>query len=215
MGFKDLFKSTKELEREKRRELRSKERQAARGISRLAKNVRDLEKERAKVWAKARELVQAGQKVEAAKLLEQYKALGVQINRLEKQRMFAQNKLNRVSAAGTIGEITGAIADFAEGMDVNPDKVDEAIGRIDEVSGEIDEANQVVDEAYAADLEKTAEEMEAQDEVSVDDDLMAALESEAAADILGGKVAEEQRSKNDINAGRDRLRTLLAEDKEP
>ena len=215
MGFKDLFKSTKELEREKRRELRSKERQAARGISRLAKSVRDLEKERAKIWAQARGLVQAGQKQEAAKLLQQYKALAVEINRLEKQRMFAQNKLNRVAAAGAIGEITGAIADFAEGMDVSPDKVDEDVGRIDDATGEIDEVNRVVDEAYAADLEKTAEETEAQGEVEVDDDLMASLESEAAADILGGKIADIPKRTEDINAGRDRLRALLEQDKEP
>ena len=46
---------------------------------------------------------------------------------------------------------------------------------------------------------------------AVDEDLMAALESEAAADILGGKVVDDQKSQEDINSGRDRLRALLEE----
>jgi len=211
MGLSDLFKSSKEIEREKRRALRAKEREAERGISRLARQVRELEKERAAVWAHARELVQAGKRSEAARLVNQYKVMGVEINRLERQRMLAQNKLSRVSAAGTLGSVTSAIAGFADGMDVDPDKISDELDSISDVEGEIDEMNRVVDEAYESDMVKASAAAELQGAEATDDELMSELESEAASEVLGGGVVDAESSNEDINAGRDRLRALLNE----
>ena len=213
MGLSDLFKSTKEIEREKRKELRSKEREAERGISRLARDVRKLEKSRAVVWVRARELLQAGRRDEAARLLNQYKMMGVQINNLEKQRMLAQNKLTNVSAAGTLGMITGAIAGYAEGMDIDPDKVGENIDAISNVEGEIEEVNNIVKEAYESDMQKASEASEEQDGEVTDEELMAELESEAVGEIgVSGRMANSvSGGMDDINAGRDRLRNLLDE----
>ena len=209
MGFSDLFKSSKELAREKRKALRAKEREAERGIARLARQVRTLEKERAGVWARARELVQAGKREDAARLVNQYKIMGVEINRLERQRMVAQNKLSRVSAAGTLGAVTSAIAGFAGGMDVDPDKIGEDIDSIADVESEIDEVNQVVDEAYESDMGKAASLAEAQGAEATDEELMSELESEAAAEVRAGGVPSVDRKPEDINAGRDRLRALI------
>ena len=68
MGFRDLFKSTKEREREARREKRRHERSVERVIDRMGDRIKALEKERAKIWAKAKELLQAGTKLEAKRL---------------------------------------------------------------------------------------------------------------------------------------------------
>ena len=171
--------------------------------------MRTLEKERAGVWARARELVQAGTREDAARLVNQYKIMGVEINRLERQRMVAQNKLSRVSAAGTLGVVTSAIAGFAGGMDVDPDKIGEDIDSIADVESEIDEVNQVVDEAYESDMGKAASLAEAQGAEATDEELMSELESEAAAEVRAGGVPSVDRKPEDINAGRDRLRALI------
>lgn len=188
MGLRDLFKSSKERAKEKRRLQRAKERAAKRGIKSLSRDAATLQKERDEIWARAREFVATGRKAEAAKLLQQYKVLGVQINRLEKQRMFAQNKLNTVTTAGTLGEITGAIADYAEGLGVDPDGIGENIDAINDVEGDIDAVNDVLDGACEEDAEKTAEAAKGQDDVAIDDDLMAALESEAAGAVANGST---------------------------
>lgn len=211
MGFRDLFKSTKELEREKRRAQRRQERQIERVIDRMGERIKAQEKERAKIWEKAKELLQAGKKIEAKRLLERYKGMEVLVNRLEKQRMLWQGRLNTIATAGDANEISSALAGFGEMLKIDPDKLVDDLERIDEVEGEINEVNSVLDKAYEKDNEKIAAEAESQSEVSVDEDLMAALESEAAADVLGGKVAEGGMSDDDINAGRDRLRALLNE----
>ena len=211
MGFRDLFKSTKELEREKRRTQRRQERQIERVIDRMGERIKAQEKERAKIWEKAKELLQAGKKIDAKRLLERYKGMEVLINRLEKQRMLWHGRLNTIATAGDANEVSSALADFGEMLNIDPDKLVDDLERIDDVEGEIKEVNSVLDKAYEKDNEKIAAEAESQAEVSVDEDLMAALESEAAADVLGGKVTEGDMSDDDINAGRDRLRALLNE----
>lgn len=212
MGFRDLFKSTKEREREARREKRRHERSVERVIDRMGDRIKALEKERAKIWAKAKELLQAGKKLEAKRLLERYKGMEVLVNRLEKHQMLWQGKLNTLATAGDANEASAALAEFGEMLNVDPDKIVDDLERVEDVEGEIKEVNSILDKAYEKDNERIAEEAESQGEVSVDNDLMAALESEAAADVLGGKLPDAAaRSEEDINAGRDRLRALLNE----
>lgn len=211
MGFRDLFKSTKELEREKRRAQLRQERQIERVIDRMGDRIRTQEKERAKIWAKAKELLQAGKKLDAKRLLERYKGMEVLVNRLEKQRMLWQGRLNTIATAGDANEISAALANFGEMLNIDPDRIVDDLERMDEVEGEIKEVNSILDKAYEKENEKIVAEAESQAEVSVDEDLMAALESEAAADVLGGKIAEGEISDDEINTGRDRLRALLNE----
>lgn len=213
MGFADLFKSKKEREREQRREQRANERQAERGLARMGQRIKKLEKERILVWQKARELVLSGHKDEAGKLVSTYKILGVQINSLEKQRLVIQNKLNNVATAGDLSAIVGAIARYAGGMDVDADGVQEGLDVVTDVEGEIAEVNQVVNSAFDEDVAKAGETAEAQRNEETDDELMSALEREAAAEVSGGKVGAEttETPSENINSGRDRLRALLKE----
>ena len=213
MAFLDFFKSSKELEREKRRRQRASERRAERGIRHLASLAKGMERERAALWQKARELLQAGQKEEAARLLRQYKLLGVQLERMEQQKMLSQNKLNRVEAAGEIGGITAAIADVAEGAGVDPDEIADNFDRIADVEEDADEVDSVVQDEIRKDLEKAAEQTEGKEDLPDDDELMRELENEAAAEILGPKVAEDGvQAQDGINEGRDKLRKLLDEE---
>lgn len=210
MGFADLFKSTKELEREKRKAQRSNERQVERGLVRMDGRIKKLEKQRALLWAKAREMVQAGQKSEAAKMVNQYKILGVQINNLEKQRLLIQGKLNNVATAGDLGNIVKALESFAVGVDIDPDEIQSGLDSVADVEGEIGDVNSVVNEFFEEDVAHAGEAAEAQGSEVTDEDLMSALESEAAAEVSGGKVSElSVESKENINSGRDRLRALL------
>ena len=211
MGFKDLFKSAKERERDRRRAKRHQERNIERVIDKMGDRIKAQEKERAKLWEKAKELLQSGKKLEAKRLLERYKGMEVLINRLEKQRMLWQSKLNTIATAGDANEISAALADFGDMLNIDPDKIVDDLERVDDVEGDIKDVNSIIDKEYEKDNAKIAEESEAQSEVSVDDDLMSALESEAAADVLGGKVSDATKSADDINAGRDRLRVLLNE----
>lgn len=210
MGFADLFKSTKEREREARRAKRQKERQIERVIDRIADRVKVQEKERAQLWTKARELLQAGKKLDAQRLLQRYKGLEVLINRLERQQMLWRGKLNTIATAADANEAAAALAGFSELLNIDPDKIVDDLERVEDAEDEIKEVNSVLDKAYEKDNEKIAAESDKLGDVAVDEDLMAALESEAAAEI-GGGLANVTKTEDDINAGRDRLRALLDE----
>jgi hypothetical protein len=210
MGFADLFKSTKEREREARRAKRQKERQVERVVDRIADRIKVQEKERAQLWAKAREMLQAGKKLDAQRLLQRYKGLEVLINRLERQQMLWRGKLNTIATAADANEAAAALAGFSEMLDIDPDRVVDDLERVEDAEGEIKEVNSVLDKAFEKDNEKIASESEKLGDVTVDEDLMAALESEAAAEI-GGGLANASKTEDDINAGRDRLRALLEE----
>ncbi len=216
MALSDLFKSSKEKELEKRKAKREKERRVERAIDRISDRVKDLEKERAKIWEKARMLLQNGQKTEAARLLQTYKSQGVMIARYEKQKIFAQNQLNIIVGASDMNTIAEGLGELAGIQDFSPEQLETNLDAMDMVSDDVKDMNKVLDKAFEKDQERLANEADATSDVSVDDDLMKALESEAAAGVLGGRVVDtttksESATKNDINAGRNRLKELLGE----
>lgn len=216
MGLSDLFKSTKELEREKKRAQRAMEREVENAIERNAERIRALEKERTKTWENARALVSGGQKSEAARLLQIYKAQGVQIGKLERQKTFAQNQLDRIAGAADMQNVAGVMKNLVAAMNLDPDEFEANLDDVADASDDIKDIDKAMDKAYNKDQERLIAEAEAMNESTIEDEeLMAALEGEAAAGVLGDRVvdhapADKVRS-DDINAGRDRLKALLGD----
>ena len=216
MGLTDLFKSSKEIEREKRRAQRARERQVENAIDRNKDRIKELEKQRAAIWAKARTLLANGQRSEAARLLQNYKAQGVQIAKLERQSMFVQNQLDRIAGAADMQNAADALSKLATIMDLDPNAFEDSLDSVSAVSDDIKDIDKIMNKAFEKDQERMSAEAEAAAESSVEDEeLMAALENEAAAGVLGDKVADPVPSKetvsDEINAGRDRLKALLGE----
>lgn len=189
MGIFDIFRSPSEIERRKRHAQRHHERSVERVIARIARRIKMQEKERASLWAKAKDCLVAGKKADARRLLERYKALDVMIIRLERQRTLWQARLNAFSSAGDASEATEALAQFGKLLDVDPEKIVDALEKIDDVSGEIGDIDAVLDREYKRDADNVAKIASAIGDANVDDDLMTALENEAAADIVGGPPA--------------------------
>ena len=215
MAISDLFKSTEQREREKKRALRKKLHEAGRGVENMGERIKELEKQRSAIWAKAVQAIKAGQKIEAARLVQQYKAYGSQIRAIDKQRLVAQSRLTSVSTAGDIGAVMGVIADISKGMNIDVGQIEEDIGQLDDVAAEIRDVNQVIDRTYEKDVERVSAETEKVDAESGDAELMAALEREAAAEVSGGKIiinvgSEKAADIADIDDGVGRLNARLA-----
>lgn len=215
MAISDLFKSTEQRELEKKRELRKKQHEAERGIDNMGDRIKELEKQKSAIWGKAIQATKAGQKTEAARLVQQFKALGVQISRIDKQRIVAQSRLTSVATAGDIGAVTGIIADLAKGQNIDATLIEGNLDQINEVSDDIRDVNQVIDKAYEKDMDRVAAEAEQVNAETADAELMAALEREAAAEVSGGKVVinvgkESAVETGDIDDGVSRLNARLA-----
>ena len=217
MGLADLFKSTKEKEREKKREQRAKEREVENAIERSNDRIKELEKERTAAWEKARTALVNGHKTEAARLVQTYKALGVQISKIERQKTFARNQLDRIAGAADMQNVSKALSELVRVMNLDPDEFEENLDNVEAVSGDIKDMDRAMNKAFEKDQERMISEADAEKENTIEDaELMAALENEAAAGVLGDKVADiaasgKESTLDDINAGRDRLKALLDE----
>ena len=86
--FKNLFKSTREKEKEKKCEL---ERKLNEEIEKLNEAIEKLEAEKEKVWASAVKALQGGDRMGADKLLIEYKMIESQIHRLMRYAQTIQN----------------------------------------------------------------------------------------------------------------------------
>ncbi len=216
MAISDLFKSTEQRELEKKRELRRKQREAERGIDNMGDRIKELEKQRSAIWEKAIQATMAGQKAEAARLVRQFKAYGVQISRVDKQRIVAQSRLTSVVTAGDIGAVTEIIADHAKEQNSDATLIEGNLDQINEVADDIRDVNQVVDKAYEKDMERADAEAEQVNSETADAELMADLEAVAALRIRGeGKVVvnvgkESTVETGDIDEGLNRMKARLA-----
>lgn len=99
MVFADLFKSSREIEREKARARRK----SLRGVESSTDVVKDeiaaLKKERDKAWAQAREYLRDGQKAAAQRLLQSVQSRELTMGKLEKKLwVFNQLALKRRSS---------------------------------------------------------------------------------------------------------------------
>lgn len=219
MGFlgnlEYLFQSGATRERESRRMLREKQRKVERVIESMGERMRELEKQRAEIWAKALQEIKAGRKTEAARLVQQFKAYGVQIAQIDKQRIVIQSRLMNVSTVGEIGSVLGTITEMAKIRNINVEEVEDKLETLDLVYDDIGDINKTMDETHKRDAARTAVEAEKMGTEVTDQDLMAALEREAAVEIGGGSTIvnagkETLTDTGDINDGVSRLKARIA-----
>ena len=214
MSFSDLFKSKKEIEKEKRKAQRAEERKVERAIDNNNDRIGELKKEQKTAWEQARLQLQQGNRPAAERLLMQYKAIGVNIAKFEKQMTWAKNQLNTIRGAVDTKTTAEALKNLAGQVELSPEDVAEDIAAVDDIGADIKDIGKEMDKAFEKDQKNVLAEAQA-DVTSLDDDpLMAALEQEAAVEITGERKAVEGMGQpsarlDDINAGRDRLNALL------
>ena len=216
MGLFDCFKSKEEHERELRRARRRNERKVEQDIDKFDDAIKKLTEERTKVWNQARELLKSGRKMEAQRTLLFFKKYDMAINKLEKQKVFLKSQALQVSTTGNVNTTLNDIKRMAADHDIDPDKLAENLDDVEMLTDDILESNKAMNKAFDRDLDRMSQEVAAGDINYQDAELMAALENECAADVLGPKVADtpvsdKSTSNDDINAGAERLKKIISE----
>lgn len=225
--FSDLFKSAaqrklEEEERrleEKKRIKREKEKakhKTEEAIYDAEGRIETLEKDNAKSWEKARELMKSGRKSAARIELCKYRAIGRLVEQFQKKLWVMKFYQLRLESADTDAMLTDAIGAISGLMQIDPNKT---LDVIDDVQGKLDEATEIDriwENVFASETRKDSHrESELLPDV---DELMNELEKEAARDV-GGKLHSDSSAEGDeisrgIAAGRDRLKDIIdAEDK--
>lgn len=186
MAFLDFIKSGKEKKREKMMAERKAISVVEQQIENLEEKQKGYEKERDNVWNQARLKLQSGQKAEAARLLKTYKSQMVLINRTERQKQFAQHKLDQITSARDTAEMVKTLGDLARTSEVSPEDVQTYMTDLEITSKEIQETNNTMDRAISKEMDRLNREVENEMGMDMDDDLMQALEAEVEQELLAG-----------------------------
>ena len=217
MGFFDgLFTSAADAEKNKRTLQRKAKRAVERRIDDLGEKAAQLEKERNKLWNTARDQMISGQKSAAAATLKFYKSNMVRGQHIEKMRLYSQNQLDSLTNASDMQALSGALADLAVAMNIDPDKFQDVMDQMDDKGADVREITKLMDSAFNREMARLDNES-AQDAGEEDDALMTALMNEVNGSLaVPGALSSTAEAAPaataapaDINAGRDALKKLM------
>lgn len=215
MVFADLFKSSREIEREKARARRK----SLRGVESSTDVVKDeiaaLKKERDKAWAQAREYLRDGQKAAAQRLLQSVQSRELTMGKLEKKLWVFNQLALEMKMAKTDQEFATALDRLNKTLEIDPDRIADVLGDVDDSLSEQAAVDKIWDKGY----EKKMNGLAQSDAVPSVEEMMGNLEKEVVADVTGGtpmtSVAPSAERKTvggiaeGIGEGRRRLKALM------
>ena len=208
----NLFKSTREIEKERLKETRIVEREVDKDLARFDDQILALVKQRDTAWSEARELLKSGRKTEAQRQLLYYKRYDIQITKLENQKAFLTGQAVQIRSTGNAAVTLADIRTMAADQGINPDVLDENLSEMELINQDIADSDKQMSAAFDRDLDNMRK-AEANGSIRYEDaDLMAALENECVAEISGQSTPAEttaQANSHGLSEGAERLKKLL------
>jgi hypothetical protein len=207
----NLFKSTKQKEKEKARERRQATRRAEMALDDVKQKLKELDRDGKKAWDRAREALQGGRKAAAQRELTAYRAKQVLASKIDQKRFVFEQKLTDMEMAKTDVAFTDALRTMATVVDIDPETVDDVLLEVDTKSREQGEVDRLWQKEYRQQMEGVQDGLE--DFVPTLDDLSKQLEDEVAEDVGTSESSAEERELGDqISEGRERIHNLLDEE---
>lgn len=183
MGIADLFKSSKDIEREKNRARR----RALRDVERASGDVKDriatLKKERDAAWTEAREYLRDGQKAAAQRCLQSVQSNELMMGKLERKSWVFSQLATKMEMAKTDQELAKALSILNSTLDIDPDKVADVLGDVDDTLSEQGDIDKIWEKEYGKEMNGLSQ----SDAIPSVEEMMANLEKEVVADVTGGK----------------------------
>ena len=208
MGIMDLFKSTKELEREKSRARRKAISEAQRAAESVQERIASLKAERDRAWSEARNYLRDGQKAMAQSCLQTVRSSEAMLGRLERKRWMFNLYVTKMEMAKTDQDFASALGNLNRVMNIDADKVSDILSDTSDTLAEQSEIDKIWETEYSHETNGLAH----ADTIPSLDEMMANLEKEVVSDVAGGKHNAEAIAAQ-IGEGRRNLQKLLDEKK--
>lgn len=202
-----LFKSSKERERDARKERRRAFRQAEGALDDLKERIKSMERDAKKAWEAAREAAKSGQKAAANRHLISYRASQVLMTKLEQKRWVSEQYIVKLEAANTDQQLSDAIAGITKVINIDPEKVADVFDTAQELLGEQVDADRFWEKIYTKETEGVSGALE--DHIPSLEDLTKQLEDEAAVEVGGQPEAIKDALGEQIASGRERLKKMM------
>ena len=204
MGIGDLFKSSREIEREKERNIKKAMNNAHKALETVKTRGKTLREERDKAWNDAREKLKQGQKAAAQRLLRSVQANDVMLQKLDRKAWVFSEYVTNLEMARTDEAFAKALGKLNVTMKINPDLIANTLEKTDMMLEDQTDVEAIWDEKYGNSMNNLA----LNDTITSEADYMTMLENEAAGSIGSANVVTDSGNSDKINAIREKLSSL-------
>ena len=204
MGIGDLFKSSREIEREKERNIKKAMNNAHKALETVKTRGKTLREERDKAWNDAREKLKQGQKAAAQRLLRSVQANDVMLQKLDRKAWVFSEYVTNLEMARTDEAFAKALGKLNVTMKINPDLIANTLEKTDMMLEDQTDVEAIWDEKYGDSMNNLA----LNDTITSEADYMTMLENEAAGSIGSANVVTDSGNSDKINAIREKLSSL-------
>ena len=182
MGFL-FFKSSKDKEREQRREKRHALRRAESAVGEVAERITRMEKDADAEWERAREAAKEGRQAAAQRALTSYRSAQVLITKLEQKKWVFKQVLMKLETAGTDAEFANALAAVNKVTNINVEMVEDVFDEAGDLLAEAGDTDKFWAQMYGKEVEGSKDALK--DHIPSMEDLEKTLQEEVAGKITG------------------------------
>ena len=190
MAFGNLFKSTKEIEREQRRAHRKALRGMERAVDTVTEKVSSLKEDRDKAWAEARNYLRDGQKAAAQRSLQTVQANEMLIGQMERKCWVFKQYQTKMELAGTDMAFADALNQVKATLNIDPEKIADTLDNVNEIFADQADIDKIWEKEYAKEMKG----LTMSDAVPSMEEMMANLEKEVVAEVSGGQISAKKTS---------------------
>lgn len=181
----NLFKTTEQLEQEKRQRKRQLERGIEKSVDALKEGQRQAEKDKEKFYQQAKQALSVGRRDEARRFMQFSRMQARNSENYTRQQLMWANALTQLRVAGSMQDAAKCFSSLAVECGLDPNLFENGLDSMSDVESTIGEMNKAMAKKWEKDSIKAGEEGDVEGDASIDDMLMQA-EREVAAENGAG-----------------------------
>lgn len=185
----NLFKTTEELEAEKRQRKRQMERGIEKSIDALSEGQKQAMKDQEKFYQQAKQKLAVGRETEARQFMQFSRMQGRNAENYMRQQLVWQNALTQVRVATSMQAAAACFKQLAAEAGLNPDLFDQGLESMEEVESTIGEMNKAMAKKWEKDSLKAGETADSEGDASLDEMLARARDEVAAENGVSSDAA--------------------------
>lgn len=177
----NLFKTTEQLEQEKRQRKRMMERGIEKSVDALRDGQRQAEKDKEKFYQQAKQALAVGRKDEARRFMQFSRMQARNAENYTRQQLMWSNALTQIRVATSMQAAAQCFSQLAVECGLDPNLFENGLDSMSDVESTIGEMNRAMAKKWEKDSMKAGEEGEVEGDASLDD-MLAQAEREVAAE---------------------------------
>lgn len=177
----NVFKTTAELQEEKRRRKRNLERGIEKSIDALEEGRRNAVRERETFYSQGKEKLSVGRDDEARQCFQFSRMQARAAENYTRQKLMWSNALTQIRVASSMQSAAACFKSLAAETGLNPDAFESGLDTMEDVEGAISEMNKAMSRKWEKDSFRAAEGADAAGDASLDE-IMAQARAEVVAE---------------------------------